>query len=337
MTQDGVLWERITPPLLTSEIGSGSWPTPTTMEHLPVRDPETFAEANKTRGGRKNRMALSNLREAIHSPHYKAMWPTPTTDSASDRKKKYAQGGMPLALAIKMWPTPQCDDAKNSGKNQTRRQTLASKVWSFPTPTATDAIKNGNVSARPGAMGLSETLGGQLNPTWVEWLMGWPLFWTVLDANAKPYYDAWHEAQQRTQASTEEIQSGIMRNVWWGIDPSAASQGRQPNQQREIECDGGMPAVPCENTLLNRELGAGEREAIDLQDLQGDIQTKADTKIQAMWQAGMPQGKRETIGRVAMGVKNRVDRLRCIGNGQVPAVAALAWQILSEGGDNEMP
>jgi hypothetical protein len=27
---------------------------------------------------------------------------------------------------------------------------------------------------------------------------------------------------------------------------------------------------------------------------------------------------------------NRVDRLRCIGNGQVPAVAALAWKILTK-------
>ena len=35
------------------------------------------------------------------------------------------------------------------------------------------------------------------------------------------------------------------------------------------------------------------------------------------------------VGRVAHGVACRVDRLKAIGNGQVPAVAALAWQILS--------
>jgi hypothetical protein len=29
-------------------------------------------------------------------------------------------------------------------------------------------------------------------------------------------------------------------------------------------------------------------------------------------------------------VANRVDRLRCIGNGQVPAVAGLAWKILTK-------
>ena len=36
------------------------------------------------------------------------------------------------------------------------------------------------------------------------------------------------------------------------------------------------------------------------------------------------------VGRVAHGVAARVDRLRCIGNGQVPAVAALAWKTLIE-------
>lgn len=35
------------------------------------------------------------------------------------------------------------------------------------------------------------------------------------------------------------------------------------------------------------------------------------------------------VGRVAHGVASRVDRLRCLGNGQVPAVAASAWRQLT--------
>jgi len=34
------------------------------------------------------------------------------------------------------------------------------------------------------------------------------------------------------------------------------------------------------------------------------------------------------VGRVAYGVADRMDRLRALGNGQVPAVAAMAWQVL---------
>ena len=35
------------------------------------------------------------------------------------------------------------------------------------------------------------------------------------------------------------------------------------------------------------------------------------------------------VGRVANGMANRVDRLRCLGNGQVPAVVRLAWETLT--------
>ncbi|MGH8019073.1 MAG: DNA cytosine methyltransferase [Opitutaceae bacterium] len=42
------------------------------------------------------------------------------------------------------------------------------------------------------------------------------------------------------------------------------------------------------------------------------------------WWAAEPN-----VGRMAHGVAARVDRLRCLGNGQVPAVAALAWETLT--------
>jgi len=41
------------------------------------------------------------------------------------------------------------------------------------------------------------------------------------------------------------------------------------------------------------------------------------------------------VGRVAHGVASRVDRIKALGNGQVPAVAKAAWEILTEGIENE--
>jgi DNA (cytosine-5)-methyltransferase 1 len=47
------------------------------------------------------------------------------------------------------------------------------------------------------------------------------------------------------------------------------------------------------------------------------------TRISAGWWEVEPD-----VGRVADGVASRVDRLRCIGNGQVPAVVRLAWHAM---------
>jgi DNA-cytosine methyltransferase len=50
--------------------------------------------------GRKT-VPHGNLLEQIQM-----MYPTPTQDSASERTKKYNQGGLPLPLAVRMYPTP---------------------------------------------------------------------------------------------------------------------------------------------------------------------------------------------------------------------------------------
>jgi hypothetical protein len=240
------------------------------------------------------------------------LWPTPTVDDSSNATRE-SGSFQSLTRAVRMWPTPRQADHKGA--------------TSLSECTAR-RVANGQANL-PEAVVESSENGGQLNPTWVEWLMGWPLFWTSLDTEVKCHYDSWHEAQQRTQTSPKDFQGGIVRNVWWDIDPSTASQGRQPNQQQYNQCDDSLPVVPCENSLLDRELGAGECKTSNLQDLRGHIQAEADTQIEAVRQAGLPKGKREEIGRIAVGVKNRVDRLRCLGNGQVPAVAALAWRTLN--------
>ena len=53
------------------------------------------------------------------------------------------------------------------------------------------------------------------------------------------------------------------------------------------------------------------------------------TQLQAVKRANWWQSEPD-VGRVANGVAARVDRLKAIGNGQVPAVAATAWGLLNE-------
>jgi DNA (cytosine-5)-methyltransferase 1 len=83
---------------------------------------------------------------------------------------------------------------------------------------------------------IKNSEGGQLNPNWVEWLMGWPIGWTSPEPLPELEFPSWEE------------------------DPADLGQ----------------------------------------------------------------------IPRITTVKTNRVDRIKAIGNGQVPLAAAIAWRILSE-------
>jgi len=53
-------------------------------------------------------------------------------------------------------------------------------------------------------------------------------------------------------------------------------------------------------------------------------------KSSSWWKADPADAIESCVGRVANGVASRVDRLKAIGNGQVPIVAATAFRLLSE-------
>lgn len=110
------------------------------------------------------------------------LWPTPVASDTSSRTKPYAQGGTPLSLAVK-WPTPTvCGNHNRKGASPTSGDGLATAVARYPTPSTIGI--NGGSHSRAAALkrgqSSAELNGGSLNPTWVEWLMGWPLGWTDL-------------------------------------------------------------------------------------------------------------------------------------------------------------
>ena len=96
-----------------------------------------------------------------------------------------------------MWPTPRAMDGQKGSRNLTPggvrhvesgRGNLAEHVQMFPTPTARDYRPPGRSQfERTGSKAgecLPQQIGGALNPTWVEWLMGFPLGWTALEPSA---------------------------------------------------------------------------------------------------------------------------------------------------------
>jgi hypothetical protein len=87
------------------------------------------------------------------------------------------------------WPTPCATDYKGSGQKGQLRDRLdyaaergATKSNNYATPQARD-FRSGSTDRWDNperSRNLNDQIGGQLNPTWVEWLMGWPLGWTDL-------------------------------------------------------------------------------------------------------------------------------------------------------------
>ena len=57
--------------------------------------------------------------------------------------------------------------------------------------------------------------------------------------------------------------------------------------------------------------------------------TSLDPLPDREWTAAWPDDWEDGVPRVAKDAPNRANRLKCIGNGQVPAAMALAWLILS--------
>lgn len=138
------------------------------------------------------------------------LWPTPAArdykgSNSEESIKKSLEAGKngflgQLPNAVKMWPTPSASDCgrtsinpiltkngtirhqnKQGGQSYARLDAVAAM---YPTPTA--RCSQTPCEHGDGAPDLATKIGGQLNPTWVEWLMGFPIGWTDLSASETP-------------------------------------------------------------------------------------------------------------------------------------------------------
>jgi hypothetical protein len=167
------------------------WPTPQAHD-AGIGNAARVGRYGTLHGGR-------NLNDEV------AMWPTPTasqqnTSSAVSETRQRANG-VCLADAARMWPTPSARDWKDGDAHSCRNvpvnallgragheavrfrhqsltdEEVRTQVERFPTPGGSRPHDTDEVSGR-----LANQIGGSLNPTWVEWLMGLPAGWTDLGA-----------------------------------------------------------------------------------------------------------------------------------------------------------
>lgn len=145
MTRNGYVYELPTVGRTITGTGGGYWPTPNvpnggrSVAHVTDWRSERTAYHN----GKKVQIGLESAVK---------YWPTPTVCGNHNRKGLSKTSGDGLATAVKMWPTPTAQDAKNNGApSQMERNT------------------------KP----LNAEVGGALNPIFCEWLMAFPLGFTV--------------------------------------------------------------------------------------------------------------------------------------------------------------
>jgi hypothetical protein len=194
MTRNGLLWELPMLEQTISETGSGlseNWPTPRSCSAM---------AATITPESAWNQKRNPNLETIVG----KSLWPTPAARDGkpTNTLEALTEGRFvdQLANRVKMvqnniWTTPCSRDWKGHTITPNHpdgfNKSLANDVLKFPTPQASDCRDRGNMSnpaiqrrAENGKqLNLSMVVhptSGQLNPTWVEWLMGWPLGWTDL-------------------------------------------------------------------------------------------------------------------------------------------------------------
>ena len=226
-----------------------------------------------------------------HTP----IFPTPTTGGGGGERsaKRAGTGNLDFMARTNKWPTPRAFMHKDSTKDR-------------------------------GKHNLGEVVGGSLNPNWVEWLMNWPIKWSNLNGFDKQEFQRWQEA------SAEVIQGiGQMRTMWWVADPSQTPFGQQPDQQFEKEFNDFLQQMP-RNASRESEM-EGSHQRSDLFVLRDDIyiQTSKRKNLHSGMREQISLDETKIIPRVATGIAARVDRLKAIGNGQVPRVAATAFKLLA--------
>jgi hypothetical protein len=156
----GECWERPTLERRTSEDESGFLPTPVVLD--------TGSGFNRSESDG------AQLRPTLGAMARYNLWPTPTVKGNYNRKGVSRKSGDGLATAVSRFPTPTVAMRKGSSIGALTRRDGRSRA-------------NDRLDYRVEGSGLT----GRLNPTWVEWLMGWPIGWTALQPLAMDRFREW--------------------------------------------------------------------------------------------------------------------------------------------------
>jgi hypothetical protein len=168
----GVTWREL---LAKYDPATSSWKTP---QCSLLGDYTEFSETWPRWGSMQD--GVSYQRQTLVPPTKETgsgSWPTPRSCSAMAAtitpESAWAENRFPnleTVVGRRLWPTP---NAGNENWGGTMQEWGGSKNW----------VRKE----------MPEFASGQLNPTWVEWLMGWPLGWTDLKPLETDKFQQWQQ------------------------------------------------------------------------------------------------------------------------------------------------
>lgn len=192
--RNGVSYLRQIPELPICESASGLWVTP--------------SASDSSRGGKiTDAMSGRSLVQQLNTPEY---WPIPTaslgTKGGRITPRKGREGGTLIeAVSARKWPPPKANDAEKRGNfdinNPRNGLPAAARKWPTPCASASKGLSQASLTRKSGKSRENDRIdhavmasdGGQLNPEWVEWLMGWPIGWTELKPLATAKFHEWKQ------------------------------------------------------------------------------------------------------------------------------------------------
>jgi len=102
-------------------------------------------------------------------------------------------------LGVKLWPTPAARDYKGANSRAHCKVNGTGRKHMDQLPNAV-------------AHGFRPETNGALSPAWVEWLMGWPIGWTSMDAIEELDWRGW-DTDPADAGSVPRIAKGIKHRV----------------------------------------------------------------------------------------------------------------------------
>ena len=204
------------------DLGSSSWKIHLSLfpEDLPWSS-VTLPKWGMTRSGA---LFQHPTAERPISGNVAGLWPTITVHGNHNQPGSSKNAGWGLSSAVKQWPTPTATLATKGGRVTPRKSreggTLIEAVSarSWPTPCASaSASASASKGSSPASLirksgksrvndridhAVMASDGGQLNPEWVEWLMGWPIGWTELKPLAMDKFREWQQQHSPCSRST---------------------------------------------------------------------------------------------------------------------------------------